>query len=282
VLGARVEAAGDAMRAWPLPGEDVTITWIVTAPDALPPHAWTLVACVANPSRTGCADAPFAVLDGAGAVPIVAFTTPDAATLGDAGGLLVLGVICADGTPAAGATDDALPGCAGDDATATVVKLDVPIATTAASNRRPTLAPDAASFDGAAWLAIATGDEPARQGCATSPPSAAVPHVHVEPGKDAPELDLAIATLAADREPIDDTRETLQLSSFATDGELSNQFAFIEADDDRAAPTAALTWTPPNAADIPAGGMRVRFTFVLRDGRGGLDVTTRVACAVTP
>lgn len=97
------------------------------------------------------------------------------------------------------------------------------------------------------------------------------------------EVELGLTTAAADREPYtaDDgeaRRESLRLSFFTTAGELDGQFRVVEADDPSDAPQSRVGWTPPEAADVPDGGVTVRFTFVVRDLRGGIDWTTRTAC----
>jgi len=74
------------------------------------------------------------------------------------------------------------------------------------------------------------------------------------------------------------TRERLQLSRFTTAGKLKSQFSFVEATDDSASTAVAVTWDAPEAADVPAAGAAVTFTFVVRDDRGGTDWTTRALC----
>jgi hypothetical protein len=54
--------------------------------------------------------------------------------------------------------------------------------------------------------------------------------------------------------------------------------AFVESTDESAATTVDVTWVAPTAAEVPAGGLRVTFTFVTRDNRGGTDWTTRTLC----
>jgi len=41
-----------------------------------------------------------------------------------------------------------------------------------------------------------------------------------------------------------------------------------------------VTWEAPPATEVPAAGLPVTFTFVVRDDRGGTDWTTRAACVV--
>ena len=110
VLGARVEAAGDASRSWPRPGESATLTWLTVTPDASRPRplAWSLAACVAAAAGDACRDggAPFFAGGGesdAGGLPVLTFTAPSEAMMGDASRLLITGAICVDGAAVAGA-----------------------------------------------------------------------------------------------------------------------------------------------------------------------------------
>src|SRR5918911_727554 len=52
VLAAKVEVAGDATRAAPLPGEEVLVRWLVAAPDPNAGFAYRLSACVAKDAAT--------------------------------------------------------------------------------------------------------------------------------------------------------------------------------------------------------------------------------------
>ena len=76
-------------------------------------------------------------------------------------------------------------------------------------------------------------------------------------------------------------RERLQISQFTTAGKLKSQFSFVESTDESATTTVDVTWDAPEAAEVPAAGVAVTFTFVVRDNRGGADWTTRTLC-VTP
>jgi hypothetical protein len=200
--------------------------------------------------------------------------------------VLVLGVICADGEPTV--DEDGAPGCVGAASIETDVILWLPIATGGVTNRRPVIEADAARLDGAEWAPTTAATDGGPTGCSAN---TTLPHVVVRESESAAvEVDLSIAVRNLDREPSEaiggdppaprQTRETLMLSSFTTAGELSTQFTFIEADDETTAPAAEVTWTAPDFDDIAPDGTRVRFTFVLRDGRGGLDWTTRALCAV--
>lgn len=74
----------------------------------------------------------------------------------------------------------------------------------------------------------------------------------------------------------DPARESLQLSHFASAGDLSHAFPQLIASDP--ANRVSFRWTAPSNA--PAGGRLVRFWFVARDGRGGSDFTERALWAL--
>ena len=68
-------------------------------------------------------------------------------------------------------------------------------------------------------------------------------------------------------------REALQVTSLATAGAMQRTFTFI--DDDRA--VVDVGWLAP-LEGTPRDGERVRFEFVMRDGRGGIDRVRRQLC----
>jgi hypothetical protein len=49
-------------------------------------------------------------------------------------------------------------------------------------------------------------------------------------------------------------------------------------DDD--APDPEVIWRHPDADEVPEDGLTVRFWFVVRDGRGGMDWVERAVCVV--
>ncbi len=247
VLGARVDIDGDATRATPNAGETATVSWIVATPDGEPADlAWAFVAC----TERGCHDQPFATGGGSGAAPSLEMTVPADAS----GPLWIAGVVCERGTPAyePGAT---LPTCTGDDAIATPVELEIDVAT---GNHHPTAG--AFAVGGATWTGTTCDDAPALHA------TKSIEIVWIA-------SDDREAFAGVDGTP---TREALVLAAFATAGEMDDHFAAIEATDDDLERT--LTWKPPVADEIPADGLPVHFTFVVRDGRGGIAATTRTLC----
>jgi hypothetical protein len=268
VLGARVEVTGDATGATPRPGESATVTWIMAAPEALPPLAWTFVVCrsgFATPAEA-CAPAPLAIAQGTG-TPTFEVQVPTADVLGTTPRLQLFGQICQDSAPTLDPQTN-LPTCAG---AGTMATVDIYLELGDQANHNPALADRPFWFDGADWPA-----DNAAADCTSLPRVAAGSKGHV----------LRLATLAEDRETIvtpsaDPTaapttvREVLQISNFTTAGELGQTYSFVEADDPRTEADVDVTWDAPDIS--PADG-RVHFTFVARDLRGGVGLATRTAC----
>jgi hypothetical protein len=252
VLGARVEVEGDPGRAAPMPGETAVVRWIVAGPAAPIEQPWTFAVCAGD--GDGCTSEAFLVEGGLDAEPTLAIAVPAADALGDSRFLWILGEI----------------GESKLIATVRLARDGVELA-----NRNPALAADAATIADAPWPAPAPDAE-----------CAALPAIRAADG----DVELALAIDPAEREAyrevladgtIEDRLEILQVSHFTTAGSLDRQFSVIEGDDDAPA-TIRVGWTPPDGEEeaIPADGRIVRFVFVVRDGRGGLDLARRAACLV--
>jgi hypothetical protein len=267
VLGATVEVVGDPTRATPRPGESATVTWIMAAPEALPPLAWLFVVCRygASPAEA-CAPAPRAVAQGTG-TPTFEVAVPTADVLGTTPRLQLFGQICQDSAPTIDPATN-LPACAGG---GTMATLDIYLQLGEQANHSPALVDRPFWFDGADWPA-----DGAALDCASMPRVAAGSTGHV----------LRLATLAEDRETIvtpsadptvvsTTTREVLQISNFTTAGKLGQSYSFVEASDPRSEADVDVTWDAPSVSPIEG---RVHFTFVARDLRGGVGVATRTVC----
>jgi hypothetical protein len=278
VVGARVELDGAPDRAMPKPGETATVTWLVTTPGATPPLAWAFALCApgtaGGKSSLGCADAAIGLFQGTQDPPRISIAIPAADALGAARSLLLYGEICAgaDSMPAFD-PQSGVPRCTGDGAS-TSASVSIPIQLGDDSNHNPK-ADRAFTFDGQAWAPLDAGDDP----CVVGPRVSAGSKDHV----------IGNTTDGADREPYTamlgdppvatPVREGLQISQFTTAGELKSQFSFVEeASDSNVETTVDVKWSAPKAAAVPAAGLPVTFTFVVRDNRGGVDWTTRVAC----
>ena len=273
VIGARVEVEGAPERAAPAPGETATVTWLMTAPAAIPPLGWAFALCAPNAlGNLSCDQAPLDLYQGSENPPRVAFVVPGSDVLGSARSLILYGRICVASAPTFDA-QSGLPGCtdAGDGTTAAVsVKLedaDYP-------NHNP-VADHGFTFDGQPWAPDAGGDP-----CAAGSRVKAGTDEHV----------IGMVSDGADREsytalagyPAVPTalREALQISEFTTAGKLKPGRSFIEAADVAPQTTSEVKWTTPKPEDVTAA-QAVTFTFVVRDDRGGVDWTTRSVC-VTP
>ena len=129
-------------------------------------------------------------------------------------------------------------------------------------NRNPDLREAPITFAGASWN---SGDD-----C----------ELTVERG--AKRAVIGVAFEDADREHFvteqgTETREELQLAAFATAGEILQHHTYVDPADERALAQIAFEWDPP-AEDELAADAPVDFFLVVRDMRGGVDMTTRRLC----
>ncbi|MDB4960287.1 MAG: hypothetical protein JWP01_286 [Myxococcales bacterium] len=265
VLGAKVTVDDDPQRAWPRPGEHATVTWLTASPGASPEFSWILAACPAATSSGFpiCDGAVFASSQSRGPVPVMSIAVPaDIATRS----FVVLGAICASGNAIIDATTFAAS--CDDGSLADRVSQHIFIARDGATNHHPNIIDAPFTFAGVAW------NDRKEPGCGGLP----------EISADSNDVLVGVAFEASAREMfavVDEPapwREELQLSVFATAGELTQRYAYVEADDMREVSPVAVEWTPPTAEEVPAEGLRVTFSFVVRDLRGGLDATTRALC----
>lgn len=84
-------------------------------------------------------------------------------------------------------------------------------------------------------------------------------------------------------------REELQIAHAASEGGglLARYYSVIDGDLDDEEAELELDYLPPEADSeeakaIPSGGLLVRFHFVVRDQRGGVDLATRELCLLQP
>jgi len=268
VLGARVELASDAQRGSPAPGEDARLRLFVAAPNGAPNVAYAFTLCGVSPTNSGfprCASAPFATAlrtDPSTEAVAFDFTVPAALDRASTPHGFASGVICPD-EPALFAPDGAAR-CANGPGGAFGFEFD--FAGPGEDNQNPTFATDALTLDGESWtasdLAAACADAPAV--------NAGTRHslgARLEPS----DFD-ALVPLSSE----DPTRESLLLARFTSAGTLAHTFASLSPSS--AAGASEVTWDAPSTA--AAGGTRVQFYFVVRDGRGGEDFAARTLCVV--
>jgi hypothetical protein len=238
VLGLAARPAGDPGRAWPQPGEETTLEWLIAAPRVPGAMTWDVAVCVADPLVSlRCAEPPF--YQGSGNErPAGSFVVPDAERL------LVFGRLSPDGDPE------------------TELLLELPI-DRGAENRHPHMGDVALA--GAGWTA---------EGGPCDALPAVAPDAKVDIALSTPAAD---RETYLDRSDVE-RRESLRISFFATAGELDGQFRVVEADDPRDPAPAVMPWTAPPPVEVPAGGLVVRFLFAVRDLRGGIDWTGRALC----
>ena len=91
VLAVVAHPGGDPARAWPRPGEETSVEWLVAAPHVMPALHWTLSACVAHDGA--CTAPAFLETEGTGQ-PSVSLVTPQAEEL------LLIGTLEPEGEPA--------------------------------------------------------------------------------------------------------------------------------------------------------------------------------------
>lgn len=265
VLGAKVTVDVDPQRAWPAPGEAATVTWITASPGVRPTFSWILAACPAatNSGFPACAGPVFAHSESTGPVPMLQLAIPADLV---APKVVVLGAICASGTPMIDETTFAAS--CDDGSLADEVSQHIGIARDGATNHHPDI------LDAPFTLAGTTWDEHDGPDCDGLPEIAA--------GTEKALIGTAFNGAAREMfavagDPVP-WREELQLSPFATAGDLEQRYAYVEADDPRDLSPVVVQWTAPSADEVPAEGLRVTFDFVVRDLRGGIDSTTRALC----
>lgn len=256
VLGARASVEGDSTRAWPGPGEQLSLEWLVAAPDPSPSVGFYLEACPSRASARGtpeCTGAPIASAQAAG-MPLIDFVTPDVPRV------LVQGLVCRDAVPSS-------LGASCPDESERVL-FDVVVG---GENRNPTLGDAGFLIDGASWP-VPTAAELASASCAPGDPT-----LSVASGE---KVALELRLDPSDRDALDDPSglappfEPLLVSGFATNGRLSRPLSVVEGASDEF--SARLSWRAPE----DAAGERTRFYFVARDGRGGVDWSARTLCLV--
>lgn len=276
LLAARVEATADPNRASIAPSEPARITWLFSAPTAVPRVSWAFASCLppdgnfALPRCNGPAIASGSgVSDGSERIPMD-YAAPNAAAIGDAKELLVLAAFCESGTPQ---LDPRSFTATCESGNALLASATVRLAA-AGPNANPSIADDAVLLDDTVIAPSTTPAGPSGSPCQGAP-SAPV----VAPGA---ERTFKFRFRGDEREPITTSTggasvESIILSHAVTAGELDRQYSSFDPED--AAPKVVeIPWTAPGDGEVAAEGRLVEIHFVLRDGRGGAAFTRRTVC----
>lgn len=314
-VAARVEAADEPGRANPSPGDstEVSILAIDRGSDASPPLTpgqlqWVFIPCIPVPTTIGppiCFDA-IEPCEGCFAVPPsdplakpenMRFTAPSAEELAavDANSVLFQGVLCSNGTPSPeaieqfllGESDDLVP-CEGPPTIegqpieGRFLSVTIPIEE---DPDDPNLNPELTNvlLDGRAWPPPydqgVPRDAPAT-GCASDLDGLTDEerNQHPRAGDDPSIVELSVTQDSLQTFTREDTEnvEEIQVSWLADSGDFERTFSFI-TDPARSVLTQWRTFP-----EAPESGELVRFSFVIRDGRGGADWVERGLCVLPP
>jgi hypothetical protein len=202
---------------------------------------------------------------------------PDAATLNSATQVTANGLFCRTGNPVLQARDTDWTSSHCPDATdrPLLSTMGIFVGTSESTNLNPSFASVGVDFDDATWP---TWIEPSESSSVCLDHAALTPTVTADGAAHHIALGLP-KDLAEPLSPLTShsaTSETITLSHYTTAGDLERAFSAVDIT--LPAPQVTVTWTAP--ANVPADGQLVRFHFVLRDGRGGTDWTTRALCVV--
>ena len=320
VVGAVVEVDGKPGRARPDPEDDIQVSLLVIDQGAPPSDVpeipaltppllqWSLVACVPELTLIGppicrssiqpCDDCEGPPPEDPFAFPIVRFQVPSQAELdaAQATEVVVQGAVCANGTPSTdaiarflmGETDDLepcdplpeVPPGRAEPPEGRFVTIRIPIEVTSDD---PNLNPgiSAVVLNGRPWpppydqgvprTAPRTGCEPDLDGVTEQDRAA-----HPVAGGPASTIDLRVTPDSLQPYTVGDATftEEIQVSWLTDGGDLERTFSFITDP----ASSVLTQWQP--VADAPEDGRLVRFTFVIRDGRGGTDWVERGLCVL--
>ncbi|MEM9194879.1 MAG: hypothetical protein AAGF12_37215 [Myxococcota bacterium] len=282
VLGVRAEVVGDEARSRPRPGETLRFEVFAAGPGGPASVSWAMTACATAGDATGgvgrCAGDVLALDSSVTPSPGPPELTVVVPTGGLAGvrEIVLLGVLCGEGEPdlAALADPSALP----ENLCTNPATPGEPFVATATidfgddANRTPRWADQQILLDGSVWPL------PGTEGCTGQPARPRAQGDAIIGFTGFPDEDREFFTVLVDDPPRpEQDREALQISHFTTAGEMERQFSVIE--DVSLEPN--FEWTPPDEATIDPAGTLVRFYFVLRDLRGGVDWAERQLC-ITP
>lgn len=313
VTGARVEVVGQPERARPEPEDPVEISLLLVdqgAPESEDPGVpaltpgllqWSFIPCIPAATLIGApiCQIPIQPCDGCRGVPpdpglafpVFGFQVPSQAELdaAEADSVVVQGAICVGGPPAEdailrfilGETDDLNP-CEDPSNEGRFVTVNVPIEPTPED---PNLNPELLSvtLDGKSWPPPYNQGVPRtapRTGCRADLEGFTAEERAQHPVAGTPSADIQLFVTSASLQSYvvgETTRtEEIQVSWLTDGGDLERTFSFIT----EPATSVLSRWRP--FTDAPEDGLLVRFSFVIRDGRGGTDWLEKGLCVLPP
>ena len=310
VIGARIDVQGAPGRANPSAGDGIQASILVIDEGPTPELTWEFVACVPTATRIGVPICGTLIggCDGCVgpqpgdplALPVIRFQVPSQDELDavEAREVLLQGVVCGEGSPSAdaivrflsGETDDLLP-CEDSDGepiklleplvAGRFVTVQIPIERDADD---PNLNPEIVNV----FLNGSTWPPPYEEGVPRDAPLTgckadidALPEKedrakHPVAGSPPWTINLSVTSDSLQPFTIDgeDFTEEIQVSWLADGGGFEVAFSFITDP----ASSVLTQWQP--FSEVPNDGRLVRFNFVVRDGRGGLDRVERGLCVL--
>jgi len=285
ILAVTVRVVGDGERASPASGESVHVELVVADDGPRLPRTFAMVVCTpyATDLDVGRCETvlPGGTISGTSDAtgPRFDIALPDAAFFGQATELLVHGAVCADGDLANDLSLENFPEtfdhdnpCAAPQDVGEYVVFRIPLEGTS-PNHVPVV--DSLRLDGDPWTADAPVDAP-RDGCIAN----GLPLVTADSLEHT--IELQLSPMSREAYATDDGVQSFErpVAAFhATEGDFTGAYAFFTDDAPREIAYRARDDRDPS--EIPADGRLARFTFVVRDGRGGTTAVTRALC-LTP
>jgi hypothetical protein len=305
-VAALVEVEGDPSRANPDPGDVIRVTQHIIDAGPKPEIEWRFVACVPAPSVITppicgsviepCDDCVNE--DGPRAEdPVIRFQVPGPDELGDETEVVVQGAIC-QGEIASeerllellfGRVEEINP-CVDPENEGRLISVRIPIEQYDPPNLQPEIVslqigcpqaqPECTAPD--RWLDLPAGT---KTGCLDDIPGDELQKcIPSTVGVANIRLSVRSESLQAyTNEDGDDFQEEIQISWLADDGDFERSFSFIDSEslkDVDSNPFESVSWgLPSNPA---SDGTYVRFSFVIRDGRGGTAWVEHGLCVVPP
>jgi hypothetical protein len=290
-VAARVEVEGDPSRANPDPGDFIRVTQHIIDAGPKPEIEWRFVACVPAPSVITPPICGSVIEPCENCVneeepraedPVIRFQVPGPEELGDETEVAVQGAIC-QGEIASqerllellfGRVEEINP-CVDPKNEGRLVSVRIPIEQYECPNQQPEIA-TVAIGGGDRWLDL--------------PPQARTRRClrHIQNFTQCIQSTMGKASILLSVTPEsleslgESQSEEIQISWLADAGVFDRSFSFINDESGKVDknPFASVTWGLPS--DPPPGGRYVRFTFVIRDGRGGTDVDEHGFCVLSP